>query len=113
MNALEMPKRQHYLKFQATIPGGGRNQAQRRQKVIDTATQHLRAVAGALATNVEIRAVWQERGDKTDIMEKWDIMVVIGFDGHLTEEAKKLSIERKVFELDKQFDSPSKRVLLS
>lgn len=115
-NALEMPSRQHYLKFQCSIPSGGKNQAARRQEVIDAAAAHLRAVAGAAARNVEIRAVYQERGEKHDIMAKWDVLVVCGFDGPLTDEGKKLQIERNVHELDKAFDAgqPAKgKVLLS
>lgn len=115
----DMPKRQHYLKFQCSIPRGGRNMAAARQKVIDAAATHLRAVAGITATNVEVRAVYQERGGPEDVAQWWDVLVVCGFDGPLTDHAKNLKIERNSFEFEKlKKDSgvsglTEKKVLLS
>lgn len=101
-NLIEMPQRQHYLKFQCSIPSGGKNQEARRQKVIDAAAAHLKALAGGAATNVEVRAVYAERGERNNMLAKWDILVVLGFDGPLNETTKKMKIERNVFELDKR-----------
>lgn len=112
-NALEMPKRQHYLKFQCSIPAEGRGAAARREKVVAAAQVHLYALAGPGARNLEIRAVYQDRG--TEIVKWWDILVVAGFDGTLTPEAREKQIERVQFEFektDREFDSAAPVSLL-
>jgi hypothetical protein len=97
-----MPKRQHFLKFQASIPVSATKQSQRAyQKVLDAAVSHLKALAGGAAFNVEVKAVYQDRGPgQTGIVWR-DLLVVVGFDGPLTNEGKKLAIERKQFEFTK------------
>lgn len=103
-DALKMPKRQHYIKTQFSVPAGSKKMAERRDKAIQYAVEHMKLLAGFAAHNVEIRAVFQERGEAKDIMQWNDILVVMGFDGPLNETTKKLAIERKTFETDKLFD---------
>lgn len=112
----EMPKRTHYLKFQCSIPINKTKQSVAAvQKVIDAAATHLKAVAGGAAYNVEVRAFYQDRGP-TQLGIVWrDLLVVVGYDGPLTETAAQLMRERVGFEMTKGSDdaAPQKKVLLS
>lgn len=100
-NAVEMPLRDHYLKWQCSIPAGAtRHSVRKRQQVINSAVEHLRALAGPAASMVEVRAVYQERGQLGQIAW-WDILVVLGFNGPLQREAREKKVERGFFETSK------------
>jgi hypothetical protein len=96
------PTRQHYLKFQVSIPINKTRQSVRAyNRVLQTASEHLKALAGGAAFNVEIRAVYQDRGPgKVGIVWR-DILMVCGFDGPLNESTKTMAIDRKTFEFNK------------
>lgn len=96
------PKRTHYLRFQASVPINKTKQSVRAYNLVLTrASEHLKALAGGAAFNVEIRAVYQDRGPgKMGIVWR-DILMVCGFDGPLNDHTKKLAIERKTFEFAK------------
>lgn len=104
-DVLKMPPRQHFLKFQCSVPRDtGRlaaRMAKRRDEVIQNAAEHLKNLAGYAAKNVEVRAVYAERGDDTSLAQWWDVLVVIGYDGPHNDHTRKLAIERKTFEMDK------------
>ncbi len=96
------PKRQHYLKFQGSVPiSHSKRSKEAYEKVLNTAVAHLKAVAGSAAFNVEVRAVFQDRGPGQTGITWRDILVVVGFDGPLTDEGKKLQIERNAHEFQK------------
>jgi len=105
----EMPPRQHYLKFQASVPVNKTKQsAQAIQKVIDSAATHLKAVAGGGARNVVVRCFYQDRGPgQTGIVWR-DLLVVCGFDGTLTSAANELMTARITFEFDKAAKAQAK-----
>lgn len=96
-----MPKRQHYLQTQASVPyGATKNPVPAFEKVLRAMAEHLKAVAGPLASNVDIKAVYNERTNGMGRIVWRDVLMVIAFDAiSLSREAKQMQAERAAFEL--------------
>ncbi|MDX2014191.1 MAG: hypothetical protein SFW67_28590 [Myxococcaceae bacterium] len=105
------PKRQHYLKFQCSIPiSATKKWVEAQNRVIEAAVLHLKNLAGGAAKNVQFVVLYQDRDRNQYGFQFRDLLVTCCFDGPLTGAANELAVARIEFEMAKKGQDGSQKI---